>query len=64
MNTKPQLGGIEKFDVQPGSQAVVASTAGECNEYLRMLYKQLVKVLKNKPSNIPLDAGKYFIPFL
>lgn len=57
MNAKPQIGGNEKFEIPPGSQAVVTSTVGECNEYLRLLYQQLVKVLKNKPSNIPPDAG-------
>ncbi|KAK7583839.1 hypothetical protein V9T40_004802 [Parthenolecanium corni] len=62
MNAKPQIGGNEKFEIPPGSQAVVTSTVGECNEYLRLLYQQLVKVLKNKPSNIPPDADEMTDP--
>lgn len=41
-------------------QIVAACINEECNEYLRVLHRQLIKVLKNKPSDIPPDAGIFY----
>ena len=35
----------------------IATTTAECNEHLRMLHKQLTKVLKSKPPSCPNDVG-------
>lgn len=56
---KTPMGAGDAFEKPNGMQIAIASTAAECNDYLRVLHKQLIKVLKNKPSDIPLDVGKY-----
>lgn len=52
-NSKP-AGSGEPYDRQQG---LVASAAADCNEYMRSLHKQLVKVLKSKPVPVPTDGG-------
>lgn len=58
-NSKPPMGAGDVFEKPSGMHGATASTAAECDEYLRVLHKQLVKVLKNKQANIPPDVGEY-----
>lgn len=61
-NNKTPLGAGDAFEKPNGMQIAIASTAAECNDYLRVLHKQLIKVLKNKPSDIPLDVDEMTDP--
>lgn len=55
---KPNMNGGDAFGKKQAGM-LATTTAAECNEYLRTLNKQLMKVLKNKPSRIPSDVGVY-----
>lgn len=61
--SKPDSVVVDMYGKKPGG--VIATINVECNEHLRTLHKQLLKVLKGKPSQCPNDAGSYFnIPYL
>ncbi|XKL59972.1 hypothetical protein PGB90_000988 [Kerria lacca] len=60
--TKPLASGNELYEQQAAVQIVAACINEECNEYLRVLHRQLIKVLKNKPSDIPPDADEMTDP--
>jgi hypothetical protein len=53
-NSKP-TGSDEPFDRQPG---MAASVAADCNDHLKSLHRQLIRVLKTKPATVPPDAGE------
>lgn len=56
-NTVKSNGGEGDTFAKKQAGVLATTTAAECNEYLRTLNKQLMKVLKNKPSHIPSDVG-------
>ncbi len=51
------------FEKATGAPVITTSIAADCDEHLRVLHKQLLRVLKNKPSDIPPEVGMYLENF-